>query len=86
MRYKAILFLLAFLLQTAAFALASAAGPSFAAYRVPLFLQDSLSVDSTTVAADTLKNAKAKKDALEAPVYYESTDSMVWSMNGNAFL
>ena len=86
MRYKAILFLLAFLLQTAAYALASAAGPSFAAYRVPLFLQDSLSVDSTTVAADTLKNAKAKKDALEAPVYYESTDSMVWSMNGNAFL
>ena len=86
MRQKAILFLLAFLLQMAAIAGASASVLPFAAYPLSFSLQDSLAVDSSTVVADSLKNAQPKKEAIEAPVYYESTDSMVWSMNGNAFL
>ena len=86
MRQKAILFLLAFLLQMAAFAGASASDLSFAVNPVSYSLQDSLAVDSSTVVADTLKSTKPKKEAIEAPVYYESTDSMVWSMNGNAYL
>ena len=44
--------------------------------------QDSLKND--TLVADSVK--KAKKDAIEAPVYYECTDSMVWSRGGNAYL
>ena len=44
--------------------------------------QDSLKTDS--LVADSAK--KAKKDAIEAPVYYECTDSMVWSRGGNAYL
>ena len=44
--------------------------------------QDSLKTDS--IVADSTK--KAKKDAIEAPVYYECTDSMVWSRGGNAYL
>ena len=86
MRQKAILFLLAFFLQMAAFAGASASVLPFAVRPVSFSLQDSLAVDSSSVVADSLKSAKPKKEAIEAPVYYESTDSMVWSMNGNAFL
>ncbi|MBO5921477.1 MAG: LPS-assembly protein LptD [Bacteroidaceae bacterium] len=43
-----------------------------------------------TLQADTLSNdsvkGKKKKDAIDAPVYYECVDSMVWSRNGNAYL
>ncbi|MBO7192953.1 MAG: LPS-assembly protein LptD [Bacteroidaceae bacterium] len=49
-----------------------------------LFFQDSIAVDSAVVV-DSIKPTP-KKDAIDAPVYYESTDSMVWSTNGNAFL
>ena len=45
-------------------------------------LQDTLQTD--TLVEETAK-AK-KKDAIDAPVYYECVDSMVWSRNGNAFL
>ena len=47
-----------------------------------------LSVDTTQVmAADTLANDTTKKrDDLEAPVVYQSADSMVWYKNGNAYL
>ena len=86
MRQKAILFILAFILQMAAFAGASASVLPFAVRPVSLSLQDSLAVDTSSVVTDSLKSAKPKKEAIEAPVYYESTDSMVWSMNGNAFL
>ncbi|MBO7240662.1 MAG: LPS-assembly protein LptD [Bacteroidaceae bacterium] len=48
------------------------------------FSQDSIAVDSAVVV-DSIKPTP-KKDAIDAPVYYESTDSMVWSTNGNAFL
>ena len=47
-----------------------------------------LSADTTQVmAADTLANDTTKKrDDLEAPVVYQSMDSMVWYKNGNAYL
>ena len=43
-------------------------------------------VPDTAVKADTLLGEKEKKDAIDAPVYYECTDSMVWSRGGNAYL
>ena len=52
------MFLLALLLQMAAFAGASAAAPSSAAYHSPFSILDSLVVDSTAVTADTLKGKK----------------------------
>lgn len=44
-------------------------------------------VDSVEVVPDTVA-VKTKKatDAVEDPVYYESSDSMVWSRTGNAYL
>lgn len=84
MKHKTIGFLLAILLQLAASVGGSAANSSFAG-RIPLrFSQDSIAVDSAVVV-DSIKPTP-KKDAIDAPVYYESTDSMVWSTNGNAFL
>lgn len=44
-------------------------------------LADSLMTDS--IPSDSVKD---KKDAIDAPVYYECTDSMVWTRDGNAFL
>ena len=48
-------------------------------------LADTLAVDSV-VTSDTIAKKEPKKDAIDAPVYYECTDSMVWSRGGNAFL
>lgn len=45
-----------------------------------------ISADSTALQADSLKGKKEQKDAIDAPVFYECTDSMVWSRNGNAYL
>lgn len=54
-------------------------------------LADSIALDS--VAVDSIANdsvasdsIKPKKEAISAPVYYECTDSMVWSRGGNAYL
>lgn len=41
--------------------------------------------DSLAVSSDSIKDKK-KKDVIDAPVYYECTDSMVWSRAGNAYL
>ena len=46
---------------------------------------DSVAVDSS-IKTDTLEREAPKKDAIDAPVYYECTDSMVWSRTGNAYL
>ena len=51
----------------------------------PYIRTDSLEVDSFTVVTDSV-GKKEKKEALDAPVYYECTDSMVWSRGGNAYL
>ena len=44
-------------------------------------ISDALSADS--IAADSII---AKKEPLDAPVIYESTDSMIWNMGGDASL
>ncbi len=55
------------------------AAPLLSAYTsaVSAMCADTLSTDSSNVK---------KKDPIEAPVYYECTDSMVWSRGGNAYL
>ena len=45
-----------------------------------------ISADTTALQTDSLKGKKEQKDAIDAPVFYECTDSMVWSRNGNAYL
>ena len=53
---------------------------------------DSIKAEKSALAADTLASSKkdsvaeAKKEPLDAPVKYESSDSMVWVMGGNAHL
>lgn len=55
-------------------------------------LCDSITADTLTLSVDTLLKSKKdtttkeKKDPLDAPVEYESSDSMVWVMGGNANL
>ena len=49
----------------------------------PSVVSDSVSAVTDTLAADS--TAK-RSNALEAPVVYESKDSMVWYKNGNAYL
>ena len=48
-------------------------------------LRNAVLADSVAVA-DSAKMKKEQKDAIDAPVFYESNDSMVWSRTGNAFL
>lgn len=56
-------------------------------YSAGLYMaNDSVAVDSVALPADTIKVKKEQKDAIDAPVFYESTDSMVWSRTGNAYL
>ncbi len=50
-----------------------------------LSLPDSLSVDSLSLESDSIEK-KDKKSSIDSPVFYECTDSMVWSREGNAFL
>ena len=74
------------LLAVVALALPSAsnahAGP-LTGRRMPRLI---ISADSTALQTDSLKGKKEQKDAIDAPVFYECTDSMVWSRNGNAYL
>ena len=73
----------AFLLAIIAFAVPANAVSFPLSYSSEIsFLQDSLRSD--TLATDSVK--PQKKDAIDAPVYYECTDSMVWSRGGNAYL
>ncbi len=58
--------------------------PGPAAVRFCALMQDT--VKNEPLAADTVTQKKESKDAVEDPVYYESTDSMVWSRSGNAYL
>ena len=76
-------FFMAILLVVIAFAVpATAVSLPLSFVDSPFFLSDSLQTDS--IPADSVK--PKKKDAIEAPVYYECTDSMVWSSGGNAYL
>ena len=60
------------------------------AVSLPAGVLDAFVQFKDTLQADTLSNdsvkGKKKKDAIDAPVYYECVDSMVWSRNGNAYL
>lgn len=51
-------------------------------------LGDSVALPSDTilVPVDSTRLKKEQKDAIDAPVFYESDDSMVWSRTGNAYL
>ena len=51
-------------------------------------VSDSTAMAADAMPADTLANdtASHKRDELEAPVIYESKDSMVWYKNGDAYL
>lgn len=51
-------------------------------------LGDSVALPSDTipVSVDSTCLKKEQKDAIDAPVFYESDDSMVWSRTGNAYL
>ena len=86
MKHKAIVLFLAMILQVGASVGAFANNLPYAVDFAPIRFADSLVAASDTVPADSLSSKVAKKEAIDAPVYYESTDSMVWSTNGNAFL
>lgn len=53
-----------------------------------VLLGDSVALPSDTipVPVDSTRLKKEQKDAIDAPVFYESDDSMVWSRTGNAYL
>ena len=85
MKHKAIGFLMAVLLLVVTSFEVSAKDLSFANPVAERLVYSVLAVDSVSVA-DTVNVVSPPKDAIDAPVYYESTDSMVWSKNGNAFL
>ena len=76
---------IAFLLAVATLLLPS----GMVAYAAPhegwSIVRDSLVADTVAVA-DSLSKDEPKKDAIDAPVFYECTDSMVWSRTGNAYL
>ena len=84
MRHKVIVFFVAVMLLVVAPMGVSAKGLPYARPLSLRFVQDTLAVDSLATT-DSLV-VEPPKDAIDAPVYYESTDSMVWSNNGNAYL
>ena len=79
------IFLIALLLSVVVLALPSGTVVYAADGMLPVLLNDSTDLDSVAVA-DSLSAKEPPKDAIDAPVYYECTDSMVWSRTGNAYL
>ena len=79
------IFLTALVLTVSALLLPSAVPAYAAPYLGDAVMRDSIAVDSAA-ATDSLSKDGAKKEAIDAPVYYECTDSMVWSRTGNAYL
>lgn len=76
---------IAFLLAVATLLLPSGMVAYAAPYEGWSIVRDSLVADTVAVA-DSLSKDEPKKDAIDAPVFYECTDSMVWSRTGNAYL
>ena len=76
---------IAFLLAVATLLLPSGMVAHAASYEGWSIVRDSLVADTVAVA-DSLSKDEPKKDAIDAPVFYECTDSMVWSRTGNAYL
>ena len=79
------IFYIAFLLAVATLLLPSGMVAYAAPYEGWSIVRDSLVADTVAVA-DSLSKDEPKKDAIDAPVFYECTDSMVWSRTGNAYL
>ena len=79
------IFLTALVLTVAALLFPSALPAYAVPYMGDAIICDSVAVDSS-IKTDTLEREAPKKDAIDAPVYYECTDSMVWSRTGNAYL
>lgn len=79
------IFLTALVLTVAALLLPSVVPAYASPYTGYAIMRDSIAVDSAATT-DSLSKDGAKKDAIDAPVYYECTDSMVWSRTGNAYL
>lgn len=75
-------------------AVASGLPSGLAVHATPLngrgcfLFQDTVVVqpDSVALSTDSVKKKEAPEEAINAPVFYECTDSMVWSRNGNAYL
>ena len=75
-------------------AVASGLPSGLAVHATPLngrgcfLFQDSIVVqpDSVALPTDSVKKKEAPEETINAPVFYECTDSMVWSRNGNAYL
>ena len=85
MKYKAIGLIVAVLLLVVVPFGRAANDMSFSGPVTSTFLYKGLVKDTLSVT-DTATVSKPPKDAIDAPVYYESTDSMVWSNSGNAYL
>lgn len=49
-------------------------------------LPDSIAVGADSIAIDSTGKKEPPEDAIDAPVFYECADSMVWSRSGNAYL
>ena len=79
------IFLTVLVLTVAALLFPSVVPACAAPYLGDAVMRDSIAVDSAA-ATDSLSKDGAKKEAIDAPVYYECTDSMVWSRTGNAYL
>ncbi len=64
--------------------------PSAASVYVQNVVGETVAPDSLSqkvdAVPDSVSKKEPKKDAIDAPVFYESSDSMVWSRSGNAFL
>ena len=88
MKFSSVNILLSVLLWAVA-VLAVSAGSgarSFMESSALVALQDTIAVDSLQPADSLASKNEPKKDAIDAPVFYESSDSMVWSRSGNAYL
>ena len=88
MKFSSVNILLSVLLWAVAILAVSAGSGarSFMESSALVALQDTIAVDSLQPADSLASKNEPKKDAIDAPVFYESSDSMVWSRSGNAYL
>ena len=85
--------ILAFIIAVFAFLAMPLCGNAYSAPFQPAYISLSDSLLADTLAKDSIASQgvdsvpqKKKKESVEDPVFYESSDSMVWSSTGNAYL
>ena len=85
--------ILAFIIAVFAFLAMPLCGNAYSAPFQPAYISVSDSLLADTLAKDSIASQgvdsvpqKKKKESVEDPVFYESSDSMVWSSTGNAYL